>query len=775
MKTFQYVVLIAGIFFTIQAWPQSAQQDPHIGYLYPAGGQQGETIRIFAGGQFLRGAKDVFLSGDGVQAKVVHSYPPIRNINAEQRKELGRRLWEAWEIRRGELPPEKQKGVPTAQAISPTGKKKPEPDTSKRAKLPDHPLFNKIEDLNLWQLATIVGGLRDFKKRQPNAQLGELVEIEIQIAADATPGDYELRLGVRSVLTNPSCFQVNTLPEVSEQEPNDPVNKIKLPQAAPLELPVIINGQILPGDVDRFSFYGKKGQQLVANVAARHLTPYLADAVPGWFQAVVAVYDSSGTEVAYADDYLFSPDPVLVCVLPEDGIYDLEIRDSIYRGREDFVYRAAVGELPFITHTFPIGGQAGTETIVKIGGYNLTTDSLALDTTPENGVIRQANLVMGDYHSNNVLYAVNNLPEYLESDGEEVQSITVPIIVNGRIEAPGDIDVFAVEGQADEELVVEVFARRLHSPMDSLIRIMDAQGTTLAWNDDHKDKLSEILTHHADSKVQVKLPKDGVYQIQVSDTQRNGGQAYAYRLHVRKPQPDFALLITPSTLNIPTRGATALCIHAVRQDGFAGNIFLSLVDAPKGFRIDGGRIPADKDSVCITIAAPPRPLDAPVQLKIEGTANIGSETVKHRAIPADDMMQAFLPRHLVPSQQLLASIRPAVNKGQAWRQNAGKPVQIPKGGKTSVAFKTPPPPKVGKIKFELSNPPDGFAIEDIQFTPEGLAFNITTDENAPAPGYEDNLIVLGTLERPAAKKNAAKKQDIVPLGALPAIPVRITK
>jgi hypothetical protein len=32
-------------------------------------------------------------------------------------------------------------------------------------------------------------------------------------------------------------------------------------------------------------------------------------------------------------------------------------RDALYRGREDFVYRIAIGELPFVTDIFPLGGR----------------------------------------------------------------------------------------------------------------------------------------------------------------------------------------------------------------------------------------------------------------------------------------------------------------------------------------------------------------------------------------------------------------------------------
>ena len=143
-----------------------------------------------------------------------------------------------------------------------------------------------------------------------------------------------------------------------------------------ITLPAIVNGQILPGGVDRYRFQARKGQQLVVAAAARELIPYLADAVPGWFQAALALYDAKGNELAYADDYRFHPDPVLHCEIPKDGEYVVEIRDSIYRGREDFVYRITVGELPFVTSIFPLGGPAGAQTTVELKGWNLPVTSL---------------------------------------------------------------------------------------------------------------------------------------------------------------------------------------------------------------------------------------------------------------------------------------------------------------------------------------------------------------------------------------------------------------
>ena len=51
----------------------------------------------------------------------------------------------------------------------------------------------------------------------------------------------------------------------------------------------------------------------------------------------------------------------------------------IYRGREDFVYRIAVGEQPFITQMFPLGGRSGLP-VASIAGWNLPGNRVRLDT-----------------------------------------------------------------------------------------------------------------------------------------------------------------------------------------------------------------------------------------------------------------------------------------------------------------------------------------------------------------------------------------------------------
>ncbi len=50
-------VLAALLAMTPAAWAQrSNSRAPRIGYIYPAGGQQGATFQVTVGGQYLQGA-----------------------------------------------------------------------------------------------------------------------------------------------------------------------------------------------------------------------------------------------------------------------------------------------------------------------------------------------------------------------------------------------------------------------------------------------------------------------------------------------------------------------------------------------------------------------------------------------------------------------------------------------------------------------------------------------------------------------------------------------
>ena len=786
------VLIVCGVVLTAAtALAQSGPVSPHLGYLYPAGAPRGTTVKVTVGGQFLRGLDKAHVSGEGLEASVVR-YVGMFMLDGDQRKELGRRLatnllkeWTALETKGHKVPEMAKRWLKRMARDAEKG------GDGDPVELPAHPLIEGLENMSLRELLHVRNELLSYKgKKQQNAQIGEIAVIEIKVAPDARAGDREIRLGSRLGLSNPMIFQVGDSVETREREPNDPMPddgvprpESFLPVLPPVKLPALLNGQVMPGDVDRLRFAAKKGQRLVIETQARRLVPYLADAVPGWFQPVVTLYDEQGEELACADDYRFSVDPVLLFEVPRDGTYVLEIRDAIYRGREDFVYRISISEKPFVTSMFPLGGREGEATSVSIAGWNLPRSTVSLDTSAPG---RHEFVIEGpgrDGRSNPVFFRVGTLPETHEAgpnnDKAHAQRVALPAIVNGRIEEPGDVDVFSITGNAGDRVVAEIDARRLGSPLDSLLRLTDESGEVIAWNDDFMEKDGHLhagpglLTHHADSYLAAELPRKGTYTIHVADTCQHGGAAYAYRLRISPPQPDFHLRVTPASLAVRGALAAEITVYADRKDGFDGPINVVLKDAPRGLVLHGGRIPAGRKAMRMTVSASGRQAGQPLTLQVEGRARIDGRTVVREASAAENQMQAFLWRHLVPADDLVVRVDGKLRPRRPFGAVDEGRVSIPAGGSVQLSVRVPSHPKARPFSWRLDDPPAGIALESTEVTKPGLlSLTLSADAEVVEPGFCDNLIVVGYMERGGNKEGGAGKRQIR-VGVLPAIPARV--
>jgi hypothetical protein len=185
-----------------------------------------------------------------------------------------------------------------------------------------------------------------------------------------------------------------------------------------------------------------------------------------------------------------------------------------------------------------------------------------------------------------------------------------------------------------------------------VLKLTDAKGKLLAWNDDHEDLGSGVNTHHADSYLQARLPAKGIYYVHLGDTTRNGGEEYAYRLRISEAQPDFALRVVPSSVSLRSKSSAQLSVYAIRKDGFTGPIKLGLKDPPPGLSIVPVSISGTQEVVRLALKTTLVKTPEPVNLTIVGTALIGTREVLRDAVPAEDRMQAFLWRHLVPASEL---------------------------------------------------------------------------------------------------------------------------
>lgn len=730
--------------------------DPHIGFLHPAGGQKGTTVDVLCGGMLLQGTTNVLISGgEGVRASIVkyHRFfqqndaPRIRNsLEREQQKlekKLGKELDFKFE-RDGCVGKDREMVMKAAGVTE--------------------------ED---FVLLAEYRKLAADKKRQLNPQLQEDVTVKLAIAPDAKPGPREIRLLTPKGLSNPLSFYVGEYPEIEEVEPNNVDAGTVIEKA----LPVVVNGQVLPGDVDRFSFKATKGQRLVIATKARELVPYLADAVPGWFQATVALYDENNKEVAFADDFHFDPDPVLFCEVPKDGRYTIEISDSIYRGREDFVYRVTIGELPFVTGIFPMGGQKDVPVPVEVTGWNIKAKQATVPASKVPG-IRAVSLDLGGKLSNRVAFSSDTLPDCMEKEPndspDKAQWLPQAMIVNGRIDRPGDRDVYRFGCKAGEAIVAEVFARRLNSPVDSMVMITDAAGKPLASNDDYEDKGDALATHHADSRVLMKAPVAGNYYFHIIDAQNKGGTDFTYRFRVAEQRPDFDLRVTPASVNGKPGESVPIAVYALRHDGFTGEIALQVKGIGEETILSGARLPVGEDMVRSTLTIPSSLKGGPLKIALEGRARINGVEVVHEATPAEDMMQAFAYRHLVPADQWTLTVaREKAGGASALKVVQNQPVKVRLGGTARIPLSGPPLGSSEEYVFTLSDPPAGLSVQDSSTSRNSIQIVLAANAKEAKVGTKGNLIVEAYIARVTKDDDATEKRKTL-IGILPAIPFEVS-
>ena len=283
-------------------------------------------------------------------------------------------------------------------------------------------------------------------------------------------------------------------------------------------------------------------------------------------------------------------------------------------------------------------------------------------------------------------------------------------------------------------------------------------------NDDRKDLTEGYITHHADSGLTHALPENGIYAVQIYDTQGRGGTEYAYRLRISAPEPDFALIAAPANLTMSKGGAAMQTVYVIRKDGFNGSVKLNLKDKDSGLAVRGTFIPENSNKIRITISPSGQSRTGITRPVLEGCASINGKNICHAATPADDEMQAFSLHHLVDAEAetvlvndsasfVISSIIP----DQGFVELApGKEVSIP------LEIMRKPDLKIS-VSVQLVDPPKGISIKN-GFIPAGKdkhSIILKAEGNVP-PGMMDNLILTGSAyidrEEPAAQKKEESKE-----------------
>jgi hypothetical protein len=410
---------------------------------------------------------------------------------------------------------------------------------------------------------------------------GEKGKLKIDVAADAVPGTYWLRLHDGEGASALRPFVVGTLPEVAEVETNDLPAK---PQS--VEPRVVVNGRLAKnGDVDGFAMELKQGQTLVAAVQGNAVLGSPMDTLLQVCELVERPATVSRDRVVEAfivaqNHDAIGLDPQIAFQVPRDGQYLVRLfafpsepNSTIgFAGGDNYVYRLTLTTGGYVDHGLPLVASPEA-TQVKLAGWNLP-EGLTMDVPAADSDVTWLfhPEAAGAWPLTRAAHQAN-LPVLGQRDA--CPTLTLPATISGQLESESASHAFSFTGTKGEQVRLRAESRRLGFPTDLSVSLFDAAGQTVAEQDDTgRDERDPVLN--------IALPADGQYRAVIRDLAGRCGMRMAYRLTIETPEPDFELSLATDSFVLAADKPLEVPLTVSGRDGFAGNVEIHVLDLPAG-------------------------------------------------------------------------------------------------------------------------------------------------------------------------------------------------
>ena len=406
--------------------------------------------------------------------------------------------------------------------------------------------------------------------------------------------------------SNASLFRLGSQPHRTESEPNSTMDRSET-----VPVPVTVNARLeRDDDFDFFRFHAVAGETLVFDLRAARNGSSL--------DAALILLDGRGRKLEHDED-TFIWDPFFVHRFAEDGFYFAVVQPTHTRNDPGFAYQLDIRRDAHLETVSPLALTPGVETEVTIHGQGLVDTAARIEfdepgfsaqllkaggTTATARVKAPAEAPPGPYRftlrsqwgrSNPATVLLDPAPVY-RGPGAIAK---FPIAINGtaRYRQP---EIFTLEVQAGQSLVFEVAAQRFGSPVDSVLRILDAKGKVLANNDDGNFAGGAF---NKDSRILHQFTGAGSYTLEIRNLWATTGENFPYRLSIRPPEPRADLMLASDNPYVFAGRTGKIKIAAARVDGLEAEIPLSITGLPEGVTAKPAVIAAGSSEVEIEIDA----------------------------------------------------------------------------------------------------------------------------------------------------------------------------
>ena len=451
------------------------------------------------------------------------------------------------------------------------------------------------------------------KKARP----GQRVTLQVEVDPSAKCGRHFLRVLSRAGVSNTLAFSVSSgsLMSVSESSTSH-----KAPaEAQPLSIPVVVNGKISEkGEVDYYSFEVSKDQELAFKVDSNILSLY-----PVFDVAEITLYEATGSwfDPHQVTRLAFHVNPPSILENPVGGMERPPADDLVYQFKKPGHYLLKVGtnlgiggpdsfyRLMIVPEGHPVLSEAKDRSLRTVWQERLFDRKLEpnrlqllLERTARTKKIRSNEVIAKGTPSNvpaNLTVVgesedlercrspLNTVKEREPNDtASQALEITLPTLIEGIVERPGDVDSFRFKVKAGQQLAFEIETPD-QKPFEFIPRlaILDANGDETLTNHFRRIK-GQYWFRSLEPKTIYTFEQGGDYTLQIRNiTSRHGKAHFAYRVLIRSQIPHVGKIeVKEDHVNLEAGEAKKLTVLTELEEAFSGEITLEIENLPSGVR-----------------------------------------------------------------------------------------------------------------------------------------------------------------------------------------------